>query len=149
MTESTRILPSRRTLIGGLAAAGTLAAVAITSNGGVSEATGRIGSLLGITPQSPLATAEMDAWQAAVGTRFEVAGSITLRLVGIEPLTSVGARPPGLRRRAFMAVFERPGSATLPGNLIYRLSSATQGTLDLLLVEGAGRAANRVFAVLN
>ena len=52
MTDSTRVLPSRRTLLGGLAAAGALTAIAITSNGGVGDPTGGIGSLFGVTPQA-------------------------------------------------------------------------------------------------
>jgi hypothetical protein len=150
MTDRTRVLPSRRTLLGGLAAAGTLAAVVMVNNGAIVSGPGSFGGrLFGAAPQSALATAEMAEWQTAVGTRFEVAGGITLRLVGIQPLASSGARPAGLRRSAFMAVFDLPAFASLPGNLIYTLRNSTYGQLDLFLDTGAGRMANRVFAILN
>lgn len=150
MTDSHDASVSRRTVVGGLAAAGTIAAFAVAANEGAvpigASASG--GGPFGGQGTSPLATAEVDAWQAVVGSDFGIART-TMRLVGVEPLASPGARPRGLRRKAFVAVFELPVLARLPGDLIYTISSAGRGTFDLFLVEGAGRFTNRLKAVLN
>jgi hypothetical protein len=143
---------SRRTMVGSLAAVGTIAAVGMVAQKGAvtggsnSLARALLGSARG--PAS-LAAAEMEGWQAAVGTNFSLAGSLNMRLVGVRPLASAGARPSGLRRRAFIAIFELPAFAQLPGDLIYTLANSTYGRLDLLLAETAGRGAQRLQAVLN
>jgi hypothetical protein len=150
MIDNVRL--SRRTVIGSVAAVGTLAAVGmVAQKGAVADSSNSFArALLGAAPgPASLATAEMERWQAAVGADFSLAGSSSVRLVGVQPLASSGARPRGLRRNAFVAVFELPAFAQLPGDLIYTLSSSAHGQLDLFLVEGVGRFANRLLAVLN
>ena len=51
-----------------------------------------------------LASAEQAEWAAQVGSDFTVEGGYRMRLVGVRPLASSGARPAGLSRsRAFAA----------------------------------------------
>jgi hypothetical protein len=149
MTHRSFAFLSRRTLLGGLAAAGTLAAIVMANNGTVGGSGTLADAIFGGRTESRLARAEANEWLAAVGTNFRVAGSLSMRLVGVEPMESAGARPPGLRRRAFKAVFELPAFAALPGNLVYTLSSSAHGALDLYLSEGSGRFTNRLYAILN
>lgn len=150
MIEIEKIRPSRRTVVAGVAAAGTLAAVGIATSEGVVPlgADGPGAALFGSRATAPLMAGEIDLWQTAIGDSFGIA-STSMRLIGVEPLASPGARPAGLRRRGFIAVFELSAFAQLPGNLIYTISSAGHGTFDLYLVEGTGRFANRLKAVLN
>lgn len=143
---------SRRTVVGGMATVGTIAAVGVVTQKGTALGgpDGLARTLVGgARPSSPLATAEMTAWQAAVGSEFAIARSTHMRLVGVQPLASRGARPRGLRRNAFLAVFELPAFAQLPGDLIYTLSNPAYGALDLFLVEGGARGAQRLHAVFN
>ncbi len=143
---------SRRAMVGSLAAVGTLAAVGmVAQKGAVADSSNSLARSLPGRAQGPasLATAEMEGWQAAVGANFSLAGSSSVRLVGVQPLASSGVRPRGLRRAAFVAVFELPAFAQLPGDLIYTLSDSAHGRLDLFMVEGVGRFANRLLAVLN
>jgi hypothetical protein len=150
MTDRKFSFLSRRTLLGGVAAAGTLAAIVMVDNGGIVGRPGALtGSVFGGRAESALARAEASEWLAVVGTNFRIAAGLSARLVGVEPMASAGARPRGLRQRAFKAVFELPAFTALPGNLVYTLSSSAHGALDLYLSEGSGRFANRLYAILN
>ena len=96
-----------------------------------------------------LATSEMNGWQTIVGTEFETAG-FRLKLVGVQPLPSVGARPADVtRHRAFVAVFEILSGGTMPGDLIYTMRSERQ-VLDVFLTNASTREfPNRMHAVFN
>ena len=93
-----------------------------------------------------LAQAEGEQWAAQVGSTFSVAGQ-TLRLAGIRPLESSGERPAGLRRRAFLAVFDIAGGGSLPADLIYELTHRRHGALSLFL--SATDNPSRMHAVFN
>ena len=96
-----------------------------------------------------LATSEMDGWSRIVGTNFHAAG-FDLRLAGVEPLPSVGARPADVTRdRAFLAVFDVRSGGEMPSDLIYSMTSGNHA-LDIFLTSAAtARFPNRMHAVFN
>lgn len=95
-----------------------------------------------------LASAEQAEWAAQVGSDFTVEGGYRMRLVGVRPLASSGARPAGLSRsRAFAAVFEVAGGLTMPGDLIYTASHAQYGSLPIFLSQSGDPG--RMLAVFN
>ena len=96
-----------------------------------------------------LATSEMNGWQNIVGTEFETAG-FRLKLVGVQPLPTVGARPTDVTRdRAFVAVFEIQSGGTMPSDLIYTMRSERH-VLDVFLTSASTREfPNRMHAVFN
>lgn len=95
-----------------------------------------------------LADASHAEWAAQVGSVFTVDGGYRLKLAGIRPLQSGGARPAGLGRdRAFLAVFDVLGGLTMPGDLIYGASHAQYGALPLFL--SATGESRQMFAVFN
>jgi hypothetical protein len=143
---------SRRNLLGGLAVAGGLAAVAMAASKTaiVSRSTSLARAVLGGRARRvALASAEMEDWQAAVGMNFGIADYLTMRLIGVRPLNSDGDRPAGLRRTAFVAVFELPAYEQLPGDLVYTISNPTYGAIDLFLSECAERNPHRLKAIIN
>ncbi|HEV2817865.1 MAG TPA: hypothetical protein VGW40_11680 [Allosphingosinicella sp.] len=95
-----------------------------------------------------LATAGYDTWLAQVGTKFSTAG-YDLKLVGIAPLLSTGARPAGLRDRAFALNFDVAAGRTMAGELIYTISHPQYGPLQLFLSATGPQTPSRMLAVLN
>ena len=84
-----------------------------------------------------LAHGEMARWSRVVGTEFRAAG-FRLKLAGVRPLTSLGARPPTVtRHRAFVAVFDVLGGQAMAGDLIYAMSAPGYGSLDVFLTSAA------------
>ena len=83
---------SRRAVLGGLTAAFASAGCSSSPVGTTAnDATAATSAQL-----VPLATAEMGEWASRVGATFSAAG-YGLRLSGVEPLPSEGARPAELR----------------------------------------------------
>lgn len=96
-----------------------------------------------------LADGTMAEWQAQVGSTFAVGGGTTMRLAGVRAMSSGGARPMGVTRRAaFAAYFEVLGGQSLPGELIYTASHPQYGPLQIFLSE-SGSAPRRMLAVFN
>ena len=97
-----------------------------------------------------LAHGEMDRWSGYVGTRFEASG-FQLRLSGVRPLASEGARPANVSRSsAFLAVFDVDGGRPMPGNLIHALRAQGVGPLDVFLADAATpEFPGRMHAVFN
>jgi hypothetical protein len=79
------------------------------------------------------AYAEQTEWAAQVGSVFTAPGGYTLRLAGVEPLQSAGERPAGLRRRAFLAVFDVAGGLAMAGDTIYTLTHPQYGATEVFL----------------
>lgn len=128
-------LSRRNILAGGGAAlaAGALAATAFKTQI-VNEARGVLESKAGAPRPVALATASYDDWLAKVGTMFSVGGGTNLRLSGVRPLTSAGARPAGVARaQAFLAVFDALAGARLAGDLIYTVANPQLGPLSIFL----------------
>lgn len=92
----------------------------------------------------------MADWTRLVGSVFEGAG-FRLRLAGLRPLGSEGARPANVARAgAFLLAFDTLGAATMPGDLIYALSTTGAGPLDVFLVNvSTAEAPGRMHAVFN
>lgn len=146
-----KALLSRRNLLGGFALAGALGAIAMAAKNSalVTRSTSLARSVLGGRPRSvSLATAEMVDWQGAVGMNFGIAGYLTMKLIGVRSFGPADERPTGVRRQAFVAVFELPAFEQLPGDLIYTVSNPTYGAIDLYLTECAERNPRRLKAVI-
>ena len=95
-----------------------------------------------------LAHAEQGEWTAQVGSHFSVDGGYRLRLAGVRPLQSSGARPDHVSRdRAFVAVFDVLGGMTMAGDLIYSVAHPQYGRLPLYLTTSDNP--RRMLAVFN
>jgi len=95
-----------------------------------------------------LADAEQAEWARQVGSVFSVDGGYRLKLLGIQPLPSLGARPADVtRERAFAAVFQVLDGATMAGDLIYSASHSQYGGLPLFL--SVTDSPSRMIAVFN
>lgn len=143
---------SRRGVIGIFAAIGGLAAVAMAAKNSaiVTRSTSLARSILGgRTRRVSLATGDMADWQAAVGMNFGIADYLTMKLIGVRSLGPAETRPAGVRRQAFVAVFELPAFEQLPGNLIYSVSNPTYGAIDLFLTECEERNPHRLKAIIS
>jgi uncharacterized protein DUF6916 len=95
-----------------------------------------------------LATAGYDDWLAQVGSTF-AGGVYSLRLAGVAPLNSAGARPAGLRARAFALNFDLAGGRTMAGDLIYTISHPQYGPLQIFLSATGPQTPARMLAVFN
>jgi hypothetical protein len=95
-----------------------------------------------------LATAGYADWLAQVGTTFSTSG-YNLKLAGIAPLISSGARPAGLRDRAFALNFDVAAGRTMAGELIYTINHPQYGPLQLFLSATGPQTPSRMLAVLN
>ena len=139
---------SRRDLIAALGAAGLLAACSGSSDSSMPTMADPA-SAAAVAKAQALAHGEMDRWAAVVGTVFAASG-FRLTLAGVRALASEGARPAGLRAGAFLAVFDVQGGGTMPGDLIYTLSSPGIGPLDIFLEAAPSpEFPNRMTAVFN
>ncbi len=97
-----------------------------------------------------LASASYEQWLGQVGSVFAAGGGVRLSLTGVVPMPAPGARPAGLRDGAFAAVFDPVGGATLAGDLIYTLSHARHGPVQIFLSAAADpRTPARLFAIFN
>lgn len=96
-----------------------------------------------------LATAGYEEWLAQVGTTFGAGGGYSLRLAGVAPLLSSGARPAGLRDRAFALNFDVAAGRTMAGDLIYTISHPTYGPLQIFLSATGPTSRSRMIAVFN
>ena len=141
--------PTRRNLLigaAGLAVAGLIATARLVPS--VEQRTRRLLASNRFTRQFlSLAEAEQAEWAAQVGSVFTVEGGYRLRLAGVRPLPSPGARPAELRDRGFAAVFDVLGGATMAGDLIYTASHSQYGSLPLFL--SATGSPSRMVAVFN
>jgi hypothetical protein len=146
--DSTATHLSRRNLLAGLAAGGVVAAlaVAIKYPAAVQGSGNLIRDTLAGRRSHALATAEREAWQAAVGSDF-TAGHARLRLAGVRPLPRGGPRPASVRQYPFIAVFDLPRGQSLPGNLLYTVRTARVPAFDVFLSETG--SAGRLLAVFN
>lgn len=152
--DKDRIVSRRNVII----AAGTVAAfgaLTVTPAGqliGGSAGVGSDGAAGGTGGSVSLATADFDAWTAAVGALFTIPGAGALRLAGIRPLESGGAsRPRSLgRSRAFIALFDPAGGERLAGELIYVARRAGSRAFPIFLSASTDpRTPARMVAVFN
>lgn len=143
------ISPSRRNILIGAAGAALCAIVAApVLRPVVGERTRRLLASNPITRQFvSLGSAEQAEWATQVGSVFTASGGYSLRLAGVEPLQSSGERPAGLRRRAFLAVFDVAGGLAMAGDTIYTLTHPQYGDMQLLL--SLSGTPGRIFAVFN
>lgn len=149
MGSATSSLSRRNILFGfaGLAVAAVIAAPRLLPGGEQ-----RARRLLASNPLTrrfvSLADAEQSEWAAQVGSTFAAEGGFRLRLAGVRPLASPGVRPAGVgRERAFVAVFDLLGGATMPGDLIYTMSHGEYAALPVFL--SAAEDPRRMLAVFN
>ena len=134
---------SRRQLLAGLTGAMVVSACSASSSGPNAAATATQNAVARI----PLATSEVAAWIPAAGTRFS-AGAYALVLAGVEPLASPGTRPADLRQQGFIASFDVVQGGFMPGDLVYRLSSATTTTFEVFMTASA-TSTTRMYALFN
>ena len=141
---------SRRTAMLGLAGVAVTAMVATTAfRPTAGERARRVLASNPLTRRFlSLANAGQAEWAGQVGSEFRIEGGYRLRLVGVQPLNSVGARPADVTRdRAFAALFDVLGGMTMPGDLIYTARHAQYGALPLFL--SATGDPRRMLAVFN
>ena len=134
---------SRRQILAGLAGAMAVSACSASSSADRAAATASQSA----TARIQLATAEVGAWIPAAGTHFTT-GPYSLVLAGVEQVASPGARPSDLRQQGFIAAFEIVQGGFMPGDLLYRLSSATTTTFDIFMTSSA-TSATRMYALFN
>jgi len=98
-----------------------------------------------------LASASYEQWAEQVGSTFALGGGTSMQLIGVRALQSGGARPASLSRsRAFVAFFEPMARQTIAGDLIYSVSHAQHGALQIFLTESADpQTPARMLAVFN
>ncbi|HKR24505.1 MAG TPA: hypothetical protein VJS15_04545 [Allosphingosinicella sp.] len=144
---------SRRNVLlvaGGMAAVGALAASparTVIARGAQDLLASRAG-----TPRiTSLATASYEQWLGQVGSVFSLGGGVRMQLSGVRAMSSTGARPASLaRNRAFVAFFDPAGGSTLAGDLIYTITHAQHGPLQLFLSASPdARTPARMLAVFN
>jgi hypothetical protein len=141
---------SRRGVLGGVASLAIAAIVATTAfRPAVGDRARRVLAGNSFTRRFlSLANAEQAEWQAQVGSDLTVEGGYTIRLAGVRPLTSLGERPASVtRERAFAAVFDVRGGATMAGDLIYTVTHPQYGVMPVFL--SATGTARRMQAVFN
>jgi hypothetical protein len=142
---------SRRRLLVGAGACGAVAlgALAATKTSLVSADSKESGSTTSTAPPASLATAEMEAWIAEVGSTFRAAGQ-RLRLSGVQPLPLVGDRPAALRDRPFIAVLDGQSGSALAGDLIYAITHPNYPGFDIYLTSAPTAAyPRRMHALFN
>ena len=141
---------SRRRMVvalgGAVVAVGALLAAPVRSL--LTQGGGGSGSVSAPRTTINLATAGYDQWLAQVGTKFS-SGGYSLKLSGISALNSTGARPAGLRDRAFALNFDISAGQTMAGDLIYTISHPQYGPLQLFLSATGPQTPSRMLAVLN
>jgi uncharacterized protein DUF6916 len=98
-----------------------------------------------------LADGSYEEWMAQVGAAFSVGGGTVLRLAGVQAFAAAGARPMGLARsRAFVALFDPVGGATMAPDLIYTVNHREYGPLQIFLSASTNtRTPARMIAVFN
>lgn len=97
-----------------------------------------------------LADGTYDEWQGQVGSIFALGGGSRIRLAGVRPLLTSGARPQGLRTQSFAAFFEPLRGHTVAPDLIYTATHVAYGPLPLFLASASERRApGRMVAVFN
>ncbi len=143
---------SRRTLLLALAG-GVVAMGALTIPGAGLSPSRAMRRIAGQVPllrnYVSLAHADMTEWSELAGSLFRTDSGAELRLAGVEPLPSSGARPAGLRERAFVAVFEVARGVSLPGDLIHRMRRRGGPSFDIYLAAADAAAPRRMHAVFN
>jgi hypothetical protein len=122
---------SRRTVVGGLCAAGLLAGCSSRTPPREEQQQQKAAAAA-----QALATGEMDRWAGMVGREFQATG-IRVKLTGVRALPTAGARPSGVtRQQAFLAVFDPVDGQPMAGDLIYSLSSNGIAPLDVFMLSG-------------
>jgi hypothetical protein len=142
--------PTRRNVLIGVAGAAVAAVVATPLlRPGMSEGTRRLLAGNRFTRRFlSLADAGQAEWAAQAGSVFTAEGGYRLRLAGVQPMLSRGARPPDVARRsAFLAVFDVLDGMTMPAELIYTIRHREYGRLPIYL--NASGDPRRMLAVFN
>ncbi len=141
---------SRRDLLAGVTAIGAFAVVAMAAKKSQLARSSSLRSSASSARSRPdsLATAEIEHWMAEVGSLFDIAHT-RMRLSGVRALTTEGPRPPELRQRPFIAVFDLPQGEALPGNLLYRIAHQRYPAFDIYLAEPDDQRLHRMLAIFN
>ncbi|HEX8482847.1 MAG TPA: hypothetical protein VF650_13175 [Allosphingosinicella sp.] len=99
---------------------------------------------------APLSSAGIEDWRRQIGAEFAIEGGSVARLVEVQPLSSGGPRPAGVREQAFAALFE-PVAGPLPaGNRILGVRHARGGAMKIYFSPCTGKCGGpRLQAVFN
>jgi len=91
-----------------------------------------------------------EEWLNEVGATFSLGGRTNIQLVGVRALTSLGAKPQGVRAQGFAAFFDPAGTQSLASNLIYTVTHPNYGPMQLYLADSrTANAPRRMVAVFN
>lgn len=141
---------SRRNMLIGLAGGAAATAGTVSTNGFTESAS--FANLLrpaGIGHNGgPLAHAGYDDWKERVGTSFKAHSGQVLKLVDVQAFRQQGARPAGLRDRAFVARFDVTEGAALVEDL-YGVAHAEAGAFEMFLTNAGPDKPLRMLAVFN
>jgi hypothetical protein len=96
----------------------------------------------------PLARVGYDDWRAQVGTGFRVHSGQVLKLVDVQAFPQKGARPHGLRERAFVARFDVTDGAALVEGL-YGVAPTQGAAFEMFLTNAGPDKPLRMLAVFN
>lgn len=97
-----------------------------------------------------LATAGYEEWLAQVGSQFSLGGGTRVQLVGVRALPSAGAKPQGVRRQAFAALFDPLAGRSVAPDLIYTATHSEYGPTPLFLSATSDRRTpGRMIAVFS
>lgn len=153
MTQQVSRLSRRNVLIagGGAVAAAGAFAISPLSNPLTAQARDLLAGQSWARTFLSLARGTFAEWQSVVGSNFAIGGGGTLRLAGVVAFASSGARPYDVARRSgFLAVFEAGRGQTLAGDLIYTITHAQYGPLQIFLTASPdARQPGTMHAVFN
>ena len=151
MEEAQSKLSRRNVLLGLTGGAVATAVLAPTLSPGVGRKARELAVRSGVGRRLlSLDYASLSEWSEMVGSTFQVTGGYALKLVGVRPLASSGARPWNLGRdRAHLAVFEVLGGMTMAGDLIYSARHPQYGEIPIFLSAADPATPGRMHAVFN
>jgi hypothetical protein len=91
-----------------------------------------------------------EEWLNEVGATFSLGGRTNIQLVGVRALTTLGAKPQGIRAQGFAAFFDPMGAQSVAPNLIYTATHSSYGPMQLFLADSRSSSApRRMVAVFN
>ena len=149
MAEQMSLVNRRNILLGLAGGAVAAGGIAVQQTGGA----GTFAELLRPTGLGRrgafLATATKDDWALQVGTFFTAHTGHVLKLVDVQAFPQHGARPSGLRPRAFISRFQITSGGALPGQQLLTVSHKEGGTFNIFMDAANVATPLRMSAVFN